>query len=180
MIDIELRATNLHWLEEGDPRDDCCVHGSVYLRIGDRIVSDGEADWTVSTAAFRLLGTVTLEQSQNIDDALIPCCGFNMWPVESVSDGLLIPNCNNGIDWEIQHPDQSLVAHVFPDGQTIHTDIHDWSKAVVEFADSINDFFQTAWPKNFYDDESRLGFELFMNLWAKRRAAANLLYASGK
>lgn len=103
-----------------------------------------------------------------------------MWPAEAAQDGLLIPNCNNGIDWVIQHPEQNLIAHVFPDGLTIHTDVHAWAKAVCGFADPIYDFFQTAWPKNYYDDESRLGFELFMNLWTKRRAVADRLNASGK
>lgn len=41
LVEIDLKFTNLHWLEEGDPHDDCCVHGNVYLRLGDRIVSDG-------------------------------------------------------------------------------------------------------------------------------------------
>jgi len=167
--EIELESINMHWLEKGDPHDDCCVHGNIYLRLGDRVVSDGKSEWTISTAAFRLLGTVTREHNKNIDDHIIPCCGFNMWPMESAPDGLLIPNCNNGIDWVIQHPEQDLIAHVFSDGQIIHTHIHEWSKAICGFADPIYDFFQTAWPKNFYDEESRLGFELFMNLWKKRR-----------
>ena len=172
LVEVELKPVDMHWLEEGDPHDDCCVHGRVILRLGERIISDRESEWTLSTAAFRLLGTLNNDHAANIDEPLIPCCGFNMWPEEGATDGLYIPNCNEGIEWTIKHPETDIVAHILADGETFYTDFSTWSASVCAFSDQIYDFFQTAWPKNHYHDEDRQGFEMFMKLWKERRDAA--------
>ena len=177
VCEVDLKVVEMHWLEEGDPHDDCCVHGRVYLKLGDRIVSSGDEEWTLSTAAFRLLATISVSHARNIDNALVPCCGFTMWRIESEPDGLYIPNCNSGIDWTINHPESDVVEHVFSDGETLLTNLCEWSTAVSQFSDQVRDFFQTAWPKNFYDDDSRLGFELFMSLWRERRELAEKINA---
>lgn len=172
-VDVELQPLSIHWLEEGDPHDDQCVHGAIYLRLGDIVVSDGtDTDWTLSAAAFRLLRTITNDHGRSIDEALIPHCGFTFWRIESATDGLMIPNCNICIDWIIRHTDSSQIEHVLSDGRTVYTDLIEWSRKVCDFSDQVFDFYQTAWPKNSYDEEDRVGFELFLNLWKERRQRA--------
>lgn len=174
MTDVELRPTNLHWLEESNPYEDCCAHGGVYIRIGDTIVSDGkDEDWSVSTAAFNFLKSIFQDHKLLGEEPLVPHCGFTMWPVESEPDGLYIPNCDLSINWSITHKGDQIV-HEFKDGTTLETSLLVWKKAVCEFADDVYDFFQTAWPKVIDDEQDRKGFELFMSLWRERRTAADL------
>lgn len=50
---IELKVLNPHWLEGNENTEyDLCVHSPVWLKIGDRVVSNEESgDWTVSASA---------------------------------------------------------------------------------------------------------------------------------
>ncbi|MEQ1645160.1 MAG: hypothetical protein ABL959_17050 [Pyrinomonadaceae bacterium] len=180
--EIELKVVRMHWMENVDPYADCCVHGGIYLRFGQRVVSDGKDTWTVSTAAFNFLRTVFNDHRVGIDgdEALIPCCGFNMWPIEASPDGLCIPNCNNGIDWSVSHEQGNVIKHTFPDAEMVFTKRDEWASAVCLFADGIFEFLKTAWPKVVQDDEDRRGFELFMKLWQERRLAAESINASRK
>jgi len=134
MSGIELKAIDLHWLPEGDPQDDCCVHGRIFLRIGEHTVSSGDAEWTVSTAAFNFLRTIFHNHHIGEEEALIPCCGFNFWQVESAPDGLYIPNCANGIDWGIEH-DREVVVHSISTDKILPTSLANWVCAVCDFAD---------------------------------------------
>lgn len=174
MTEIELRATNLHWLEESNPYEDCCLHGGVYLRIGETVLSDGnDNDWTVSTAAFNLLKTA--HQNHEIDNErpLIPHCGHTMWLVEGESDGLYLGGCDIGIDWAIRHEPPNVV-HKLGDERSVKMGSESWRQAVCKFSDEVYEFFLTAWPKSISDKDDRKGFELFMSLWRQYRADADV------
>jgi hypothetical protein len=174
MASIELRATQMHWLEENDPFADCCVHGGVYIRIGQTLVSDGKDDsWTISTAAFNFLRSIFHDHAMLGEEPLVPHCGFTMWLVESEPDGLYMPNCDLNINWSISHKGDQ-VHHEFKDGTICETSLVAWKEAVCGFADEVYEYFQTAWPKVINDEMNRDGFELFMRLWRGRRAAADL------
>ncbi|MGD9588768.1 MAG: hypothetical protein AB7Q37_03190 [Pyrinomonadaceae bacterium] len=173
MSKIELSPTQMHWMDNGDPLHDCCVHGGIFLSIDGFVVSDGkETEWTVSTAAFNFLRTLSEDQPVTGRESLVPCCGFTMWPVESEPDGLYMPNCDYGINWSITHDDGEVV-HEFYDGTTITTPLSDWKTAVCRFADEVEEFLHSAWPKVINDDLDRRGFELFLSLWSKRRSEAD-------
>lgn len=172
MSDIDLRATNLHWLEESDPFEDCCLHGAVYLRIGDTLLSDGnDLSWTVSTAAFNLLKTLNENHELGDQRPLIPHCGHTMWVVESEPDSLYLGGCDIGIDWTIQH-EPGKVLHKLGGDRNVETSPDVWRKAVCQFSDDVFEFFMTAWPKNITDEDDLKGFELFMSLWRQYRVAA--------
>ena len=174
MAEIELRPTQMHWIENSDPFTDLCVHGGVYFAIDQYVVSDGtDVEWTVSTAAFNLLRTPTIDHPLIGKEALIPHCGFNMWPSESEPDGLYMPNCDLGINWSIKH-EADRVIHEFKDGTQITTGLPEWKPEVCRFADKVWEFMHTAWPKVINDEQDREGFELFLSLWQKRRAEAEL------
>ena len=164
----------MHWLENGDPFADCCVHGGVYLRLGDIEVSDGtDLDWTISTAAFNFLRTLFEDQAVMGREALISHCGHTMWPVETEPDGLYLPNCDIGVNWSITHKGKQIV-HEFQDGTKVTLALSEWNSAECRFADEIMDFMHTAWPKTIDDEQDKQGFELFLGLWKKHRADAEL------
>jgi hypothetical protein len=172
MKQVELEATQLHWLEGNDPFADCCLHGGVYLKIGDVLLSDGkDSDWTVSTSAFNLLKTINQDHKIGSGRPLIPHCGQTMWLLESEPDGLYLGGCDLGIDWEVRHQGNTVI-HRFFNGQTAEVSPHNWRSAVCAFSDKVHEFFMTAWPKNIKDQEDRKGFELFMNLWKQLRYKA--------
>lgn len=117
---VDLRALDLHWLEGIDPRTDCCLHGAVYFKIGDILVSDGtNREWTVSTAAYNLLGTVHATHYVSDERPLIPHCGHTMWPVESEPDGLYLIGCNIDIDWDIQHNGETVIHRIAGIGEVV-------------------------------------------------------------
>jgi hypothetical protein len=169
---VDLKATSLHWLEKSNPFEDCCLHGGVYLKLGDSLISDGrDTDWTVSTAALNLLKT--LKQNHKVEDErpLIPHCGHTMWVHEGEPDGLYLGACDIGIDWSIIH-ESGPVLHKLKN-KTILTSYEMWCDAVCQFSDQVYGFFMTAWPKIIHDDDDQRGFELFMSLWLQYRSSAN-------
>ncbi len=174
MSDIELKATNLHWLEESSPFEDYCLHGGVYLRLGDTVLSDGnDEDWTVSTAAFNLLKTLKQNHDLGGERPLIPHCGHSMWLAEGEPDGLYLGGCDIGIDWTIQH-ESGKVVHKLGGSRTVEMSSDIWRNAICQFSDEVFEFFMSAWPKNIADESDFKGFELFMSLWRQYRAAANV------
>jgi hypothetical protein len=160
-------------MENVDPFMDCCVHGGVYLKIADVLVSDGEDDsWTLSTTAFNLLRSVGRDHHLLGEEPLVPHCGFTMWPIDGEPDGLYMPNCNISINWSVTH-DGDEIRHDFNDGKVVLTRRSDWSKAVCAFSDEVREFFMSAWPKQIPDDLDRRGFDLFMRLWSQHRSEAD-------
>jgi hypothetical protein len=170
---IELKPTNLHWLNDVNPFEDLCAHGGVYLNINGFVVSDGEDfDWSVSTASYYLLKTVWSDYEANSDVRhLIPHCGHCMYKAEGEEDSLYISECSNGINWEISHTDEAVI-HRFADETSTETSCGEWSRAVCAFSREVLDFFNAASPKICEDKDEREGFELFMQQWLERLARA--------
>ena len=76
---IEIKILQLNWVKYVDDPTDLCAHGSVYVRIADKIIVDAKdgTGWTLSAAALNLMRT--LGRDYNAGDfagQLIPCCGF--------------------------------------------------------------------------------------------------------
>lgn len=173
MSDIELKATNLHWLEGSDPSENCCLHGGIYLKIGSTVLSDGnDADWTVSTTALNLLRTIKQNHAMDTGQPLIPHCGHTMWLVEGEPDGMYLGGCDIGIDWTIEHEGET-VFHKLKGKTYVVTNNEVWRRTVCRFSDEVHEYFMTSWPKSIADEENRKGFEFFMNLWHQYRASAS-------
>ncbi len=169
---IELKALNLHWLKDTESERDLCAHGSMYLKIDDKIVCDENAgEWTVSASAYYLLKSLKENHDGTIEPQIIPCCGFNMYAVGDESNELLIFGCANGINWTITH-ERHLLIHQFGDGEIIETDFDEWRNAVCNFSDEIINFYESSPPKIVDDEEDKNGFELFMREWKRLRAEA--------
>lgn len=168
---VELKALNLHWLENSEPERDLCAHGSVYLKLNNNVVSEFEpTDWTVNTSAYRLLKTLKENHIASEDDFLIPHCGFTMWEIGEEKE-LYIGGCNIGINWSIRHSEDKLIHEIAKD-VCIETDFNEWRNAVCSFSDEIMKFYEKSSPKLIEDEEDKKGFELFIREWKRLRAEA--------
>ena len=168
---VELKALNLHWLEDTDTERDLCAHGSVYLKLDDEIVSEANpTDWTVSTAAYYLLKTLKENHNTAENAHLIPHCGFTMWEM-SENKELYIGGCDTGIDWNISHSEGKVI-HEIAKGKFIETSFDEWRNAVCDFSDEVMRFYEISSPKIVDDEADKKGFELFMREWKKLREEA--------
>lgn len=99
---IELKALNLHWLENLPEEVDKCAHSSVYLKIKDKLVSDETSgDWTVSSSAYYFLKSLKEVHDEISASQLLPCCGHSFFIVGENNDELVILGCLSGINWKI-------------------------------------------------------------------------------
>jgi AmmeMemoRadiSam system protein A len=52
-MNFELKIISLHWIiDEPDNITDLCLHGRVFVRIGEKTIDDGTDTWTVSAGVF--------------------------------------------------------------------------------------------------------------------------------
>ena len=58
---MELNLTNLHFLNNN--QYDVCVHGNIYFKVDDEVVSDGLETWNVSTAVYRFLKALKVKHT---------------------------------------------------------------------------------------------------------------------
>lgn len=171
---IVLRPTNLHWIDGSfDDPADLCAHSPVEFRVGDvTLVAPTDGDWTVSAAAVFLLRTLSRQHTkgQPVAEHLFPCCGNGMFDVEGDEDVLII-GCNSGIDIEVVHVGNDV--HLTSAGQTTcGVTVAEWSVAVYQFADLVQEFYAACSPKNTEDDADRAGFVKLTREWARRRTIA--------
>lgn len=132
---FELRLLNLQWLEGMPAEEELCAHGQVRVRLGDRVLSGEQDTWTVSAAALFLLRTLPTDHTAEhpVDDQLVPCCGFTMWPDET-SEDVVVLGCPNGVDWWVEHqPPQ--VQLTTPEGEAVLLPFEVYRIQVLEFAD---------------------------------------------
>ncbi len=143
---IELKALNPHWLESVEDSDyDLCVHSQVWLKIGDKIVSNNESgDWTISASAYQFLKSVKENHYSNEDEQLLPCCGFNFYKVENK---FFFGNCGTGINWNILHNNDKIV-HQFNDGEKIEVDFDEWRNAILKFSQDVFSFMRNLLPES--------------------------------
>ncbi len=168
---VNLKALNIHWLENTDAERDLCAHGSVYLKLDDEIISDAKTnDWTVSTAAYYLLKTTKGNHLASENNHLIPHCGFTMWEIGEEKE-LYIGGCDIGLNWNITHQKDKVIHEITKD-RFIETNFDEWRNAVCNFSDEVMKFYESSPPKIVDDEEDKKGFELFMREWKKLRAEA--------
>src|SRR5690349_18372953 len=99
---VDLKVSNLHWLENLPEELDKCAHGSVYLKIGDRLVSNEDSgSWMVNSSAYYFLKSLNEVHDENSSSQLLPCCGHSFYIVGKYNDELMIFGCPNGITWKI-------------------------------------------------------------------------------
>ena len=161
---MELYASNMFFRgnHEKEQVYDCCIHGNLIFKIGDKLLSD-DTHWCVSASAFRFLQTLFENHFMGAEEFLIPCCGHVMIPSEdklSVS----ISGCSNGIDFNIIHEDESITI-VTADRTEYRIPFTEYKTAVLSFAKQVMNFYQSNPPREFEDNFDKDGFHAFVTQW---------------
>jgi len=97
------------------------------------------------------------------EDFLIPCCGHTMIPSEDKSYVSII-GCNNGIDFNIIHEDESITI-VTADNAEYCISFDEYKSAVISFAKQVINFYKANPPREFEDDFDEDGYSAFINEW---------------
>ncbi|MBO4972611.1 MAG: hypothetical protein J6D45_07325 [Clostridia bacterium] len=163
---FEIKAYDLHWLEDLDDREDLCLHGRAVAKIGEDVIVYDDA--AVSATALYLLKSLTEDHvSGEADVQMLPCCGHFMVANNSLSE-VIIVGCANGIDWSVLH-DGEYVLIVTDTQNEVRLHIDDYKRAVFEFADEIEAFYNTSAEKVFEDEIDRDAYTAFWCEWKRRR-----------
>ncbi|MCI9407839.1 MAG: hypothetical protein HFK06_05740 [Clostridia bacterium] len=162
---FSINATNFKWSDEIDETEDLCLHGHAVVHIGEKKL---EYDATISATALYLLKTLTENHIINTDNQLLPCCGFSMFPNDTL-DNVVIAGCDNGIDWSVIHDGDTVILEL-EDGTRENISINKYKQEVFKFADKVEAFYKSCSPKKIPDDKiDRNGYIAFWNEWHRRR-----------
>lgn len=169
---IELEVLDFQWVKgtEDDPLDHC-AHGRVNFRINaTRFVEPDDGIWTASASALYLLRTLTenstSENSVAEGNFMFPCCAFCVWPIEHRFEVVTL-GCPNGIDVEIIHQGKMVIVQSSVGSEIVQSS--EWTAAVLDFVESVQEFYSASSPKEEIDDEyDRQGWEAFWEEWKVR------------
>ena len=165
---FHIDAKNLHWLD-GCETTDLCLHADAIAVIGERTIT--YEDCTVSSTALYLLKSLTEDHIINKDNQMLPCCGFSIFPTDD-GENVFISGCPNGEDWTIRHID-GAVELILEDGYTVTIPIADYHREVLAFVRKIEDFYNSAAPRQLPGESwERDAYLLFWEEWHRRKAAA--------
>ena len=169
---FEIRILDLHWINHKDYPEDLCAHGSVYIRIGNKVLDDkkDEEGLTLSAAALYLMRTIgTNYKIGDFGNQLIPHCGFFIIPNEDLSF-VTIQGCPHGFDWTIVHEGNKVI-HIADTGEKGEIILEEYKRMVLAFADEVEKFYKNSLPKITPIDEFDLkGYKAFWNEWKALRA----------
>lgn len=158
-------ATDMKWIDGIDEAEDLCLHGHAVVHIGEK---QFEYDATISATALYLLKTLTENHIINTDNQLLPCCGFSMFPNDTL-DNVIISGCENGIDWSVIHNGDTVILEL-EDGTRESISIDEYKKEVFNFADKVEEFYNACTPKKMPNNKiDRNGYIAFWNEWHRRR-----------
>ena len=168
---FEIKILKFHWIEEDNPdnKEDLCLHGKIFIRIGNEILSDFESgSWTLSAASLFLLRTLKMDyKPDDFENLLIPCCGHFIIAEENKSVEVL--GCPNGVEWTIKHIGGGLVRHISNNGSETTITEEEYRKIVLDFADKVEQFYIDN-PRTLPDDEFDLqGYNGFWRDWKELR-----------
>ena len=173
---LHLRATQLNWINgQADDPTDQCVHGRLELIVdGEAIYRTGDEDITVSAACLYLLRTIDDDHIPELSVAegnwLFPCCGFSVFPDRGRYKVCCL-GCNTGTDVFVKHVGPQVV--LTRDGQDIRTSKTEWTAAILELVEQVENFYADCTPKVEIDNDlDREGWGLFWSEWASRKRRA--------
>jgi len=166
---FELKLLKSQWIKDDGKNDlnDLCSHGTLYLRIGDEILSDTNTpEWCTSVAALHLMRTLSsdYDPQNNYLAQLIPCCGHEMYYDETGSK-VEIHGCPKGIDWRVVHYN-TFVELITENGSSIKIDNSKYKSVVLNFVSEVETFYGNPYQKIIPDDALiKDTFELFWKEW---------------
>lgn len=166
-----IEVLDLYWIDrKQDEPSDLCLHGDVFVKIGDEVVAD-KYSCTVSSTGLYLLKSIEKDHIiGESDNQMLPCCGHFIIP-DDEAEVVEISGCPNGIDWSVLHIGED-VKIITENNIETYVDIFDYRKTVYDFADRIENYYKVSLPKTIPTDnfESN-GYKKFWNEWHRRRNA---------
>ena len=160
---FEIKILKCHWIPEDNPenKEDLCLHGKIFIRIGDEILSDIESDsWTLSAASLFLLRTLNMDyEPGDFENLLIPCCGHFI--VAEDNKPVAVLGCPGGIEWTIKHIVGGLVRHISNNGSEAIISEEEYRKMVFDFSDRAEQLYidnPRILPSNEFDLQGYNGF----------------------
>lgn len=158
---MELYGRNMIFLGNTarEQRHDICIHGKVVFKIGELCLSDNTF-WCVSASAYRFLQSLFENRFMGAEEFLIPCCGNVIIPNEDKTSVSII-GCNKGIDFSIIHSGEDVII-ITADNTKHRVPFADYKNAVLAFAKQVMEYYQTAPPREFYDDYDRDIYKAFL------------------
>ena len=171
--DFEIKILNLWWLDtklgKPDSGHDLCVHGELFIKIGDEVLTNGEEGWTISAAVFFLLRTLFVDYHHDFENELIPDCGHTMWP--DGKRGVMVLGCPNGLNWTIEHQGNN-VKHTTENGSVAVISEEDYIDMILRLADQVEDFYEKH-PRILPEDKHNLeGYHRFWENWQMLKSKA--------
>lgn len=169
-----IRILDLYWIDGNkDNPDDLCLHGDVYVKIGDEVLAE-KYSCTVSSTALYLLKSI---EDNHIygerANQMLPCCGFFIIPSEN-DETVEITGCPSGIDWTVLH-DGDYVKLISEKGNKVLINLREYREIVYSFVDEVEDFYQKSTAKNIpTDDFDRKGYIKFWKEMRNRRTRNSL------
>ena len=176
--DFELKILELHWISDENQNQDLCVHGKVFIKIGNEIIADKDTfDLTLSSTGLYLLRSLysSYDKEKNgYGNQLLPCCGHFMFQAEENIDFVVITGCLDGIDWKIVHTEEGKVKHISEKGTEVIIDFEGYKKMVFDFADEIEEFYLKNEAKTLpNEDFEKEGYLAFWREWKELRNQLN-------
>ncbi|MCW4470068.1 hypothetical protein OGH69_13915 [Flavobacterium sp. MFBS3-15] len=167
MDKFELKIIRQHWIKDDglDDKADLCSHGTVFVQIGNEILSsENDSFWCTSAAALLLMRTVFNDYAiGDFESQLIPCCGHFMYSNES-GDSVVIGGCNCGIDWNVLHKDNAVQLSTLNTNVTVTID--EYKTAIMDFVNDVELFYGNPNEKIVTPDGfTESGFALFWKNW---------------
>jgi hypothetical protein len=169
---FELKLLDTHWIKGGDDPSDLCVHGHVFVKIGNEVISDIEIlDVCISAASLHLMRTIGANyKKDDFASQLLPHCGHFIVPDESKTFSIIVGYLS-GIDWTINHTKYDKVEHISENGQAAIIDKEIYKNLVFQFADQVENFYRSSLPKKLpEDDVVKEGYLIFWKEWQKLRS----------
>ena len=162
---FSIYATDIKWMDGVDETEDLCLHGHAVVYVGAKKI-DFYA--TISETELYLLKSIAENHIINTDNQLLPCCGFSLFPNDTL-DNVTITGCDNGIDWSVIHNGDTVILEL-EDGTMENIPIEEYKKEVFEFADTVETFYKSSTPKKMPKDKVDYdGYISFWNEWHRRR-----------
>jgi len=169
-MNFEIKINDLYWIQEvADDPADLCLHGKVFVKIGDKVIDDGVTeDWSVSAGAYYMLKSLYHDHLAGGDTNLRPCCGHFM-VIDEKTNELFIMDCSYGLDWSVTHENGMVKLSVDENTQTV-LPFEEYKSIIFEFADTIKSFYDKCSPKTPTGKDFEVkAYQRFWRDWRKMR-----------
>jgi hypothetical protein len=171
--EFRIEPLDLHWIAEGEPKHDLCVHGGIRITYGDHVLLEDATAFTLSAAAVCLLRTIWREHSpkSRVCHMLIPHCGHEY--IFGYRAMLQLGGCPYGMEFWVGHEgDDVLLTFLRPQPpREARLQAITWRAAVSTFSKAVMSFLEGS-EKRPFDEYEGQKFRRFMTYWRRLHRAA--------